>query len=96
MARALPGTDSELLALRLGFKVELFPMLPPGALAAIQRGQPLIYLQPDLDAAQRQLAIAHELGELTLAERLPERWHEWYCDRLADVLVYGTARGRPG
>ena len=85
-ASALPGANPEIVAERLGLKVIAEPM-PEPLRGWIVRGQPTIYVSSALRGRERAFAIAHEIAEYSLSERLSDMVHERYCDMVASVML---------
>lgn len=61
--------------------------LPPEVLGASQRGGNRILLSPSGCSARDEFTVAHEIFEIALPRRLPERVHESFCDMGAAALI---------
>lgn len=61
--------------------------MPHEVLGASQRVKNRILLNPSGYPARDEFTIAHELFELTMPRRLPERAHEHLCDMAASALI---------
>lgn len=82
----MPGADPAIIAWRLGIEVRTETM-PRPLRGWIVRGQPIIYISDRLRGLARDRAIAHEVAEHSLSERLPEPLHERFCDDLSEALL---------
>ncbi|HEY3447669.1 MAG TPA: hypothetical protein VGK67_15040 [Myxococcales bacterium] len=85
-ARLPPGASPWQVAKQLGYVVRR-RKLPHGYFGFALNGCAEIVVSSSLDREHTWLAIGHELAETHLLERLPEAWHEQFCDAVAVALM---------